>query len=131
MRKAQPKMARRCLLCTDTRLLFAAVALKEEEVELARRREQASHEHDVVAAETAGNVGWRCDVCLQSCTVLGQRYRCVEGCDYDICEQCRAHSAATAAAEGEAAAAAAAAAEPAPPASFLSLQQEQEAQEGA
>jgi hypothetical protein len=129
MRKAQPKMARRCLLCTDTRLLFAAVALKEEEVELARRREQASHEHDVVAAET-GN-GWRCDVCLQSCTVLGQRYRCVEGCDYDICEQCRAHSAATAAAEGEAAAAAAAAAEPAPPASFLSLQQEQDAQEGA
>jgi len=123
-------MARRCLLCTDTRLLFAAVALKEEEVELARRREQASHEHDVVAAETLGN-GWRCDVCLQSCTVLGQRYRCVEGCDYDICEQCRAHSAATAAAEGEAAAAAAAAAEPAPPASFLSLQQEQEAQEGA
>lgn len=37
---------------SDTRLLFAAVIQREEEVELARRREQATHEHEVAAAET-------------------------------------------------------------------------------
>ncbi len=37
---------------SDTRLLFAAVMQKEEAVELARRREQAAHEHALAAAET-------------------------------------------------------------------------------
>ena len=66
--------------------------------------------------------GWRCDVCLAS-NPAG-RYRCTQGCDYDVCEACRARVAA----QPEPEPAGAAAPAQATPSSFLALQQEQEEQ---
>ena len=102
----------------ETRLVFAAVAAAEQAAEAERRSKP--HEHPV--ALTDQGAGWRCDVCLAS-NPAG-RYRCTQGCDYDVCEACRARVAAQPEPEPAGAAAPAQAA----PSSFLALQQEQEEQ---
>lgn len=43
-------------------------------------------DHDHALAPTDRTSGWNCDVCRASNT--GRRYRCVAGCDWDMCGTC-------------------------------------------
>lgn len=59
------------------------------------------HQHPIALVDR--NSGWNCDVCRTSGS--GRRYRCVSGCDWDMCGSCwdqktAAHAAAQAPASG-------------------------------
>jgi len=46
------------------------------------------HEHPLEKKEPSG--GWGCDGCSGAGTADKERYRCSEGCDFDLCGECNA-----------------------------------------